>query len=380
MAIINLYYATNRKHIGRDRWRPSSYGNNFSNDGMENLRFGIVQIQTDDNKVRRFLNTPIDNMGAGDGLSLSSYLTKCAKTAKIHAYEENLSHDISEESQDNVTLGSRSMFDHLQSDMGAGCDVLVYIHGFNVSWYEAVGSAVALQLMQAQTGEIGKKVVVVLFTWPSDGLALPWVSYKSDRSEAKGSGAAVGRAILKLRDFLMDLRDRARKGNQQLCGQEIHLLCHSMGCYLLTQVLDRLSDFTPGSALPKLFHSLILCAPDVDDDALESGNALGDVHQIASEVTVYYNRGDVAMVISDYTKGQPERLGGNGAAHPGFLHNKVHQIDCTSVVHGPVEHSYYFIGNIAADIRSSMDGIPQNSNTRKRRRVGIYDNVWEIVP
>jgi len=46
-----------------------------------------------------------------------------------------------------------------------------------------------------------------LFTWPSDGQALPYVSYKSDRSDAKGSGYAIGRGFLKLRDFLVRLRD-----------------------------------------------------------------------------------------------------------------------------------------------------------------------------
>lgn len=380
MKKLKLYYATNRRHIGRDRWKPSGYSTKFSDDGMENLRFGVVELDADEEKIGKYLKSKVKDTGTGNGVALSNYLSKQVKSAEISAFPEVLSKNIAEKSQKKIKLGSKALFKELQVHMEASNDVLVYIHGFNVSWRDAVGAALALQLMQSQNGDSCKEVVVVLFTWPSDGLALPWVSYKSDRSEAKGSGAAVGRAILKLRDFLMSLRDKAKDSKHELCGQEIHLLCHSMGNYLLAETLVRMRDFTAGSALPRIFHNVFLCAPDVDDDALEEGGSLGSISQIAREVTLYHNRGDFAMVTSDYTKGQPERLGGHGAARPGLLHNKVHQVDCSPVVHGLVEHSYYLVGNINADIRSSIDGLGQNSSGRKRQSVRMYDNVWEMVP
>ncbi len=135
-------------------------------------------------------------------------------------------------------------------------------------------------------------------------------------------------------------------------------------------------DFTPGNTLPRIFEHVFLCAPDVDDTALESDRPLEKIDQIARNITIYHNRGDVAMVISDYTKGQPERLGGAGAAHPGLLHNKVHQVDCTPVVHGLVEHSYYLVGNVSSDIRSSIDGWNQNDERRQRIQSGTQNNVW----
>jgi len=211
-------------------------------------------------------------------------------------------------------------------------------------------------------------------------MALPWVSYKSDRSEATGSGAAVGRAFLKARDFLADLRDRARKGGKPLCGQDLHLLCHSMGNFLLQGALARTFDHTPGSALPRLFEHVFLCAPDVDDTTLEPGQPLALLDQIARNVTIYHNRGDTAMAISDFTKGNPERLGGTGAAHPALLHNKVHQVDCTPVVHGIAEHSYYLAGSINADIRASIDGWQQNDTRRLRERNATLNNVWTMRP
>lgn len=377
---LNLYYATNRNHEGNTRFQPKRYGSKFSADGMENLRFGKVKVSANDAQVRKFLNQSMTDLGDGNGEELGSYLAKCAKSSVIDAYPEQLSRELHENGQTDIKLGSQAMFDDLQNVMRASSDVLIYIHGFNVSWEAAVGSALALQLMLDRNQvDASQKLTVVLFTWPSDGLALPWVSYKSDRSEATGSGAAVGRAFLKLRDFLATIRDRAIKDAVKPCGQDIHLLCHSMGNFLLQNALARVGDFTPGKMLPRLFEHVFLCAPDVDDTVLEAGQPMAAVAQAARHVTVYHNRGDVAMVISDYTKGNPERLGGAGAAHPALLHNKIHQVDCTPVVHGLVEHSYYQCGNINADIRASIDGWAQDDPRRMRTRSTTLQNVWAMA-
>jgi esterase/lipase superfamily enzyme len=380
MSELKLYYATNRNHVG-NRWHPRSYGTKFSSDGMENLRFGTVTVNADDKKIADYLTTGMKDCGVGDGEALGSYLADCAKDAAIDAYAEAINADIADVAQKKARFGSKAMFAAVKTDMEASSDVLIYIHGFNVSWFDAVGSALALQLMlqNAKDKDPGQKVLVVLFTWPSDGMALPWASYKSDRTEAAGSGAAVGRAFLKTRDFLIDLRDRAGKGGQKLCNQDIHLLCHSMGNFLLQNALARLWDFTPGSALPRLFEHVFLCAADVDDTVLETGQPLGLIDQIARNVTVYHNREDKALVISDYTKGNPERLGSGGAAHPALLHNKIHQVDCTPVVHGIVEHSYYLCGNVNADIRASIDGWSQDESRRNRQRHATLSNVWTMT-
>ncbi|WP_374482439.1 alpha/beta hydrolase [Zoogloea sp.] len=379
---LTLYYATNRKHVGRDRMHPTSYGTKFSDDGMENLRFGVVTVQAEDAEVNRHLGKRMKGCGVGDGEELGGYLAKCAKSADISAYEEKLSGDIHENSQSDVKLGSQALFANVEAVMRNASDVLVYIHGFNVSWAEAVGSALALQLMlrNAPGRDPKQDVVVVLFSWPSDGMALPWVSYKSDRSEAAGSGAAVGRAFLKVRDYLAGIRDGAKKGGREVCGQDIHLLCHSMGNYVLQNALARVADFTPGNVLPRIFEHVFLCAPDVDDNALEKGQPLANLDQIARQVTIYFNREDKAMVVSDYTKGNPERLGGAGAARPTLLHNKISQVDCTPVVHGVTEHSYYQTGSINADIRASIDGWPQDDTRRPRQRSATTENVWVMKP
>lgn len=382
MSTQTLYYATNRNHLGRNRWKPQGYGTKFSDDGIENLRFGKVAVPVDDGQVTRFTSKTLEaNAGVGDGEGLSGYLAGRVRNAsKIQAFEEVIDPDRSDVHQKDIKLGSQAMFAELKSLMMQATDVVIYIHGFNVTWSDAVASALALQSMlnTRDDGVILQKVVVVLFTWPSDGMALPFVSYKSDRTEAEGTGYAFGRGLLKMRDYLSKLRDRSRDG-VELCGQDLHLVCHSMGNYVLQNTLSRLEQFTPGSALPRMFENIFLCAPDVDDDVLEPGKPMGSLHELTRNVTVYHNRGDKAMYVSDYTKGNPERLGTNGAARPMVVHNKVEQVDCTAVVHdGWIEHSYYLSGKTNQDMRFSVAGVPRDGVQRQRTPVADHANVWVL--
>lgn len=373
MSKLRLYYATNRRHQGTSRWSPDSYGTDFSSDGMENLRFGRVSLEVSRAKVDSYLNAN-SGMGKGNGEELSGYLSKRTENKtwmNIRAFSEKLRKDLSDRNQPTTArYGSAKLFDDLQKTMARSHDVLVYIHGYNVSWNDAVGSALALQEMLNRDTE--QKTVVVLFTWPSDGKALPFVSYKSDRADARGSGGAVGRALLKLRDFLAKLHH----GHDDLCDQELHLLCHSMGNYVLENALARLGQFSPGSAMPRLFEHVFLCSPDVDDEVLEPGKPMGRLHEITRNVTTYFNTGDAALHISDYTKGNPDRLGTSGSARPSQVHNKVHQVDCSEIVSGLVEHSYYLTGRPNHDIRDSIAGMAQDSDARGRDRGSAGRNTW----
>jgi len=387
MSKLKLYFATNRRHKGRDQWHPTGYDTTFSLDGMENLRVGSLTVDVDDDRVAQSLNEELSH-GTGNGEKLSSYIASRVRSTKhcsIQAFPEKLNPDLSDRNQaDSAKWGSAAMFEELRQTMLACSDVLVYIHGFNVSWDDAVGGALALQAMVnlPVDGAPPQKVVVVLFTWPSDGKALPYVSYKSDRSEAAASGHAIGRGFLKVRDYLLGLREGARKGGGKvvLCEQEIHLLCHSMGNFVLQNALARLAEFTPGKAMPRLFDHIFMCAPDVDDTVFEQGQPMERLHEIARQVSIYCNLEDVAMAISDVTKGNPDRLGHHGAARPALLHAKVHQIDCTQVVvEGITEHSYYLSGRPNADIRMSIDGVPFDDPQRRRERETTLRNVWTLV-
>jgi esterase/lipase superfamily enzyme len=407
-----VYYATNRAHEGPDRWEPTGYGAKFSSDGMENLRFGKVTFQADPAEVQHLLERHRDHTGSGDGEGLQDYFSRSVlDSQQIRAYREHIPDaEVSEAAQANVKLGSLAMFDDLRQDMQQGRDLLVFIHGFNVSWAEAVGSAAALEaILNRQAGtDTGstQPVRVVLFTWPSNGKALPFVSYKSDRSDAEGSAGAVGRALLKMRDFLHGLgrerrlnsvemeSEKSRLGtlgmrgsevdralgqfeSTELCGQKLHLLAHSMGNHVLQKALERVWDNSPGSAMPRLFDQLFLCAADVDDTVLEPDQPFGRLHQISNRVWVYHNVNDRALSVSDYTKGNPDRLGQRGAARPQQLHQKVAQVDCSAMVTGLTQHSYYANGVIARDIGLAMRGLEPDAQGRALTR-GDMPGRWRF--
>jgi esterase/lipase superfamily enzyme len=317
----------------------------------------------------------------GDGEKLSDYLAGCVNDAStIKAYAEKISPKTTDKHQPNAKYGSLALFAELRKAMLNNSDVVIYIHGFNVSWAEAVGAAASLQLMLNRHNTPGdKNILVILFSWPSDGKALPYVSYKSDRTDASGSGKAFGRGLLKLRDYLEELKTGSKKTDSPLCNQDIHLLCHSMGNYVLQNTLERMRSFANGTSLPRLFEHVFMCAPDVSDDVLEPEKAMGDLHQITRNVTVYHNKGDLAMSISDYTKGNPDRLGHEGAARPAQLHRKCHQVDCAPLVSGLVEHSYYLWGPVNNDIAFSISGLPHDDTSKRRRnRHANYNNVWVL--
>jgi len=383
MKDYKIYYATNRNHIGDDRWHPQSYGKTFSADGHENLRFGRMTVTADETKVQGFLDKNKNGVGVGDGESLASYFAGQIKgNSKIEAYPEEINPKIPESKLSKAAFGSTGFFNDLKAEMSKNTDTLAYIHGFNVSWDNAVGSALALgQMLNRKTyGSNAQSVLVVLFSWPSDGSMFPYRAYRSDRKDAEDSGYAFGRGLLKLRDFFIELRDTAKMKDQdpKLCGQEIHLLCHSMGNYVLQNALARMEEFTQTPAMPKLFDHIFMCSADVDDDVLEPAQAMERLDELCRCISVYYNRSDKALIISDVTKGNPERLGTNGAAHPHLLHNKVHQIDCTYAATGIIEHSYYMDGAVNADIKESIEGFAQDDPRRDRLATGELPNLWRM--
>jgi len=355
---IKLYYGTNRNFEGGTRWAPREYGTHFSADGSENLRFGALTLTANTQAVAQMLSSVRTDDQACHGEELVEILTTAAEGAVIEAFEETLDRNLPEAAQPNAKLGSARFFDELKQQMDAGKDVVIFIHGFNTSWASAVGTAAALQITlnnwKGLEPDYTKEVAVVLFSWPSDGTAVPWTSYRSDRTDAEASGRAIGRGLLKFRDFLVALQGQVLRQEAQACGSKVHLLCHSMGNFVLQSALPRVADYSPGSAMPRLLDNVFLCAADVDDDVLEPGEPMARLDELCDFVSVYTNRDDRALVVSDWTKGNPDRLGAKGPAHLSLLHEKIETIDCTAVVHGAVQHSYYLDGLANRDIYQSI--------------------------
>ena len=133
--------------------------------------------------------------------------------------------------------------------MRAGVDTVLFIHGFNYSFHEALIDA-ALLKRTYETAETPYTFFV--FSWPSDGSLMPYIAYANDRADARTSGAALGRGLLKLGEFVRrvsgELGPRVRSDlgrdaeaarlRKELCAGRLHLMAHSMGAYALRHAVQ----------------------------------------------------------------------------------------------------------------------------------------------
>lgn len=153
------------------------------------------------------------------------------------------------------------------------------------------------------------------------------------------------------------------------CGHNVHLFAHSMGSYALRWALQGIKSST-GNNLRRLLEQIILFAADEDDDAFELDYKFQSLPDMARRVTVYHNPGDKTLVVSDLTKGNPDRLGASGPRNSRALPDKVSVVNCESVIHfkdDPTGHQYYRLDEtVKQDVIAVLNGKePQDIKTRK---------------
>lgn len=180
-------------------------------------------------------------------------------------------------------------------------------------------------------------MVVFVFTWPGDGSKFPFLAYASDRDDARASGAALGRGLEKLAHYLRGTHP------EDYCGRKMHLLAHSMGNYALRHAVQAI-DSSSGGRIRRLFDQVLLMAADEDSDAFDLDHKLKPLTKMCKRVSMYINPDDLALVISDRTKGNPDRLGASGPVNSWSLPDKVSVINCERVINkrnDKTGHQYY---------------------------------------
>lgn len=222
----------------------------------------------------------------------------------------------------------------LDAILAAGKPLLVFIHGFDNSFKDALARAAYLAEMYKARGT---DVTMLAFTWPSAGKLLdlslnPADAYLQDQGRAAGSA----RAIAEFFGLLEGIRSIPNT------GLSMTLLCHSMGNYALAEALNA---YAP-SKEELLFDAVILAAADerFDSFSLPDGSRLGHLADIAARTTVYHASCDAALGISHIVNGI-DRLGRVGP--PGsFNHPAIRVVDCSAVDQDPLfdpdkSHQYY---------------------------------------
>lgn len=238
--------------------------------------------------------------------------------------------------------------------------ICIYVHGFNVTFEEAVDAAAKLHDELVKRGYQG---LMALFTWPSDGKL---THYFSDQVDAERSSTAFLRGLMKVKKFI----DETFAGDpSQVCSARIHVLAHSMGNLLLQNALFNIWNYAGRRPHHRLLNEVVMAAADIANEALEPGEPGEAIPAMASRVTVYYAEDDLSMPASKVANVAhlrfSRRLGQFGPEHPERLPQNVWAVDCSKPNKGFLGHSYYLESkDMLDDLASVLGGGP---GSRKRK-------------
>jgi len=226
------------------------------------------------------------------------------------------------------TLSEASMFEYLKK---TNRYPLVFVHGFNVRYEDAVVRAAQIAYDLKYQGPI------VLFSWPAgagEGFLNEQLVTRTYDSNLKNAKDSIG--IFK--NFLNQL---------QLNNLKVNLVVHSMGHQV---VLPALRDFAALNPDTKIINELILNAPDFAAD--EFINIADTVKDNSKRITIYCSYNDKAMTASEFYNKNP-RFGACAFSE------KIDSIN-VSLVDDPsvgLGHGYYSSRAILGDVFQVLLGI-----------------------
>lgn len=291
-AAVEVFYATDREPI------PSVYPNyGADRSGDKRLRRGRLSVNVPRYKSMSLIERTV-----------AKFLGTGSPQATVTGGTE-----LSEE-------GFRIEMEALRNaDKG---DALVFIHGFRVTFRDAIYRTAQL------TYDLGFTGKPIAFSWPSEG--------RLDRYGVDETNCDV--SIHQLEAFLEELT--------KLRGlKRIHLVAHSMGNMALLGALDRLYIREPKAR--QRFTHVVLTAPDVDVDKFLLMEK--SLRALAQTVTLYVSSNDLALNFSRSNFHKYRRLG--DAKPAPVITNGVDTIDVSMVKTDFIGHSYYQgEGSVVADI------------------------------
>ena len=162
-------------------------------------------------------------------------------------------------------------------------DILIFIHGYNVTFPNAIRQTAQL------TYDLKFKGVPLTYSWTSQG---GLAQYAKDE-------ASVMYTIPKLVAFLEEVINNKGKA-------KIHILAHSMGTRALANALKDISYMYDSPQ----FKNVILAAPDIDAEVFES-NLYSKIIKTTEKITIYTSSKDAALQLS-HSVHDGKRLGEGG--------------------------------------------------------------------
>lgn len=254
-------------------------------------------------------------------------------------------------------LDRQQFFDRLDYS-GRVCDdhLFVFIHGFNVSFRDAVLRTAQIALDLKFSGP------PVLYSWPSKGRPDP-LSYHWDQTEIQW-------AEKNFCAFVQGVVSATRV-------KHVHLIAHSMGNNALLRAVESLRAKC-SRALPAL-SQVVYTAPDIDADTF--AKAIPETLPVSSRATMYSSGMDRALLASLVANG--ERRAGDARKGilivPGMESIDAGQVD-TSLLglnHSYTGESRAFLTDLSELIRYRKAAAERQTLVDKGQPPNVY---WQIRP
>jgi esterase/lipase superfamily enzyme len=192
----------------------------------------------------------------------------------------------------------------------AGRNLLVFVHGFDNTFADALTRAAFNREWLAASGVAAADTTVLAFSWPSLGqlIAFPILQadYLRDQGMARQSGVHLMAFFAELEATL-----KAARAN----GFRTTLLAHSMGNLALQAAVE--SWFLHNQSGDLLFDGAVLAAGDCryDSFALPDLHGLSGLGRLADRVSIYYSGADQVLQLSFVVNLGAFRLGQDGPRH-----------------------------------------------------------------
>lgn len=328
----------------------------------------IKNPMTESQSIKVFFATNRKTNGSFPECTADYYTTKFSDKISYGSCDVNVpaghpigTVDVERNSPEKDLFFSMGNYDELNESsffnkVGATDDILLFIHGFNVKYDEAVYRAAQIAY------DIKFQGNVVLYTWPAGpdnalGNFLMNLTYEENRKNAKDTV-----------DLLVPFFEKFSKNKKK----NIYLVVHSMGHQVAVPALFKYSV----NGGEKFFKEIVFNAPDIDISELRA--MIPSLMGISKRITMYCSPNDNALLVSKKMNNN-FRAGLCGSMHGVDVIN-VHEVDSPIMGVGGLGHGYYAGRAIIADLMQLILGMdvekrifirtsknPQNENYVLRR-------------
>lgn len=234
---------------------------------------------------------------------------------------------------------------------GKACgDLVVLVHGYSHSPAEV---AARHRQLQGDLAAAGFRGLLVSFDWPSEDHA---INYLEDRKDAKLT------ALRLVDDGIALLAAQQLRG----CKINVHVIAHSMGCYVLREAFDDADDRPAIAASNWNVSQVCLISADVSRASMAESDARSrSLYRHCTRLTNYQNPYDAILKLSDVKRaGVAPRAGRRGL--PATAPDKAVNVNCGEYFHQAYGdhrdngHSWYFgdpvfLADLAGTLAGNLD-------------------------